>query len=285
MTLVYLIGIATAVLLIFLWVEFVPSLAKGRAAQFLIESEQLAGKKLLGWRGWLSRLDKPTSRWAPGSLLRRSRSDLYFAQLVGKWADWNEVQFTSLRLALALGVFILGLLVYDNLLPSILAALVGWQVPATLLGSVARRVRRRFQSQLPEYIQLVAAQMAAGVSIEEALRRTAQTGSLVGKWMQRVLQMSQGRVIFPQLQKEAQSSNLPDLIGLSVQLEFVRLGTAQQELMTQMANRIAAEFAAGAEQRAEKVGAELVIPMVLFYFLPFIAVILILIGWPILNTL
>jgi len=55
--------------------------------------------------------------------------------------------------------------------------------------------------------------------------------------------------------------------------------------MAQMANRIAAEFSAGAEQRAERVGAELVIPMVLFYFLPFIAVILILIGWPILNTL
>jgi hypothetical protein len=285
MTLVYLIGIATAVLLIFLWVEFVPSLRKGRAAQFLIESEQLAGKKLPGWRGWLSRLDKPTSRWAPGSLLRRSRSDLYFAQLVGKWVDWNEVQFTSLRMALALGVLLLGLVVYDNLLPSVLAALVGWQVPATLLGSVARRVRRHFQSQLPEYIQLVAAQMAAGVSLEEALRRTAQTGSLVGKLMQRVLQMSQGRVIFSQLQKEAQASNLPDLIGLSVQLEFVRQGTAQQELMAQMANRIAAEFSAGAEQRAERVGAELVIPMVLFYFLPFIAVILILIGWPILNTL
>jgi pilus assembly protein TadC len=153
------------------------------------------------------------------------------------------------------------------------------------LGSVARRVRRRFQSQLPEFIQLVAAQMAAGVSLEEALRRTAQTGSLVGKWMQHVLQMSQGRVIFTQLQKEAQASNLPDLIGLSVQLEFVRLGTSQQELMAQMASRIAAEYAAGAEQRAERVGAELVIPMVLFYFLPFIAVILILIGWPILNTL
>ena len=103
--------------------------------------------------------------------------------------------------------------------------------------------------------------------------------------MQRVLQMSQGRVIFSQLQKEAQASNLPDLIGLSVQLEFVRQGTAQQELMAQMANRIAAEFSAGAEQRSERVGAELVIPMVLFYFLPFIAVILILIGWPILNTL
>ena len=285
MTLVYLIGIATAVLLVLIWVEFVPRLRKGEAAQFLIESEKPAEKQLPGWRGWLSRLDKLTSRWAPGSFLRHARSDLYFAQLVGKWVDWDAVQFTSLRVALALGAFILGLVVYDNLLPSALAALVGWQVPATLLGGVARRTRRRFQSQLPEYIQLVAAQMAAGVSLEEALRRTAETGSLVGKWMKHVLQMSQGREVFAQLQIEAQASNLSDLIGLSVQLEFVNKGTAQQELMAQMANRIAAEYSAGAEQRAERVGAELVIPMVLFYFLPFIAVILTLIGWPILNTL
>ena len=164
-------------------------------------------------------------------------------------------------------------------------ALVGWQIPSTLLGSASRRVKRRFQSQLPEFIQLVAAQMAAGVSLEEALRRTSQTGSLAAQWMQHVVQMSQGRVIFTQLQKEAKESGLPDLIGLAMQLEFVRMGTAQQELMAQMANRIADEYTAGAEQRAERVGAELVIPMVLFYFLPFIGIILMLVGWPILQTL
>src|SRR4030042_3209237 len=98
--------------------------------------------------------------------------------------------------------------------------------------------------------------------------------------MRNVLQMSQGQVIFTQLQREPQASCLPDLIGLAVQLEFVRLGTAQQELMGQMAGQIAAEYAASAEQRAERVGGELVIPMVIFYFLPFIALILVLIGWP-----
>ena len=285
MTLVYLIGIATTVLLIVLWVEFVPSLPGGKAAQYLKESDTPAGAQLPGWRGWLSKLDRAASRWAPGSLLRRTKSDLYFAQLVGKWQSWDAVQLTSLRAALAIGALILGLLVYDNLILSAIAALLGWQIPAMLVGGVARRVRRRFQAQLPEFIQLVAAQMAAGVSLEEALRRTAESESLMAKWMHHVLQMSQGRVVFTQLQKEAQASYLPDLIGLSVQLEFVRQGTAQQELMGQMASRIAAEYTSGAEQRAERIGAELVIPMVLFYFLPFIAVILVLIGWPILTTL
>jgi pilus assembly protein TadC len=272
-------------LLIVLWVEFVPSLPSGRAARYIRESDQPADPELPGWRKWLAWLDRPTARWAPGSILRRTKADLYFAQLAGKWHGWDEVQFTSLRVALALGALVFGLLIYDDLIPSVIASLLGWQVPVVLLGGVARRVRRRFQAQLPEFIQLVSAQMAAGVSLEEALRRTAQMDSLAAQWMRHVLQMSQGRVIFTQLQKEAQASNMPDLIGLAVQLEFVRLGTAQQELMAQMANRIAAEYTGGAEQRAERVGAELVIPMVIFYFLPFIAVILALIGWPILATL
>jgi Flp pilus assembly protein TadB len=285
MTLIYLLGLATASLLIVLWVEFVPSLPAGRAARYLRESDQPGESELTGWRRWLSWLDRPMARWAPGSILRRSKSDLYFAQLAGKWHGWDEIQFTSLRVALAMGALVFGLLIYDDLIPSAIAFLLGWQVPVVLLGSVSRRIRRRFQAQLPEFIQLVAAQMAAGVSLEEALRRTAQMDSMAAQWMRHVLQMSQGRVIFNQLQKEAQASNMPDLIGLAVQLEFVRLGTAQQELMAQMANRIAAEYTGGAEQRAERVGAELVIPMVIFYFLPFIAIILALIGWPILATL
>lgn len=284
-TLVILIGLAVTVWLIYLWVEFVPSLPAGKAARYLLESDQPAAPPLPSWRRWLSKLDPAVARWSPGSLIRQTKSNLYFAQLEGKWTGWDPVQVTSLRLALALAALVFGLAVYDSLILSTVAALVGWQVPATLLNSASRRVKRRFQSQLPEFIQLVAAQMAAGVSLEEALRRTSQTGSLAAKWMQHVVQMSQGRVIFTQLQKEAQESGLPDLIGLAIQLEFVRMGTAQQELMAQMANRIADDYAAGAEQRAERVGAELVIPMVLFYFLPFIGVILILIGWPILQTL
>ncbi len=282
---VTLIGIFTSVFLTAIWIEFVPSLPAGKAARFLNESDQAAPAPMPGWRRLLSGLDRLTARWAPSSFLRRAKADLYFAQLEGKWNGWNGVQLTSLRLAAGLGCFVLGLLVYDNLLPAGLAGLLGWVAPGMLVAGTARRVRRRFQAQLPEYIQLVAAQIAAGVSLEEALRRTAQTESLVARWLRQVLQMSQGRVVFTQLQKEAQASYLPDLIGMAVQLEFVRQGTAQQELMSQMAGRIAAEFAAGADQRAERVGAELVIPMVIFYFLPFILIILTLIGWPILATL
>jgi len=121
--------------------------------------------------------------------------------------------------------------------------------------------------------------------MEEALRRTAQAQSLVGKWMRWVLQMAQGRDLIEQMQREAQESHLPELIGMSVQLEFIRRGTVQQELMGQLATSIAADYIGSAEQRAEKVGSELVIPMVVFYFLPFLVTLLAVIGWPIVQNL
>jgi Flp pilus assembly protein TadB len=195
------------------------------------------------------------------------------------------VQFTSLRVALAVAGFGLGMVATAEPVFALVGGLVGFQYPAMSMGGVARRYRRQFIAQLPEFVQLVSAQMSANVSMEEALRRTAQAQSLVGKWMRWVLQMAQGRDLIEQMQREAQESHLTELIGMSVQLEFIRRGTAQQELMGQLATSIAADYIGSAEQRAEKVGSELVIPMVVFYFLPFLVTLLAVIGWPIVQNL
>jgi len=66
-----------------------------------------------------------------------------------------------------------------------------------------------------------------------------------------------------------------------VQLSFIKRGTAQQELMGQLAISIASEYIGQAEQRAEKLGSELVVPMVVFYFIPFLATIMVVIGYPV----
>ena len=66
--------------------------------------------------------------------------------------------------------------------------------------------------------------------------------------MRKVLQMAQGRDLIEQMQREAQESQLPELIGMAVQLEFIRRGTAQQELMGQLATSIAADYIGNAEQ-------------------------------------
>jgi len=279
--LVYLIGIATFALIMLLTVEFVPSSPAGRLADTLTPGQV----ELTGWRRSLAFLDKPVSRWTPIRFLQKAKADLYWAHLVGKWTGWNDVQFLSLRFAAGVGGFVIGSLVFNALPVALIAGFIAFQYPAMSLNGVARRTRRRFQAQLPEFIQLVSAQMSAGVSMEEALNRTAQAQSLVGKWMRYVIQMAQGRGLIEQMQREAQESLMPELIGMAVQLDFIRKGTAQQQLMGQLAMSIAADYIGGAEQRAEKVGSELVIPMVIFYFLPFMVTLLAVIGWPIFTNM
>ena len=279
--LVYLIGIATFALIMLLTVEFVPSSPAGRLADTLTPGQV----ELTGWRKSLAFLDKPISRWTPIRFLQKAKADLYWAHLVGKWIGWNDVQFLSLRFAAGVGGFVIGSLVFNALPVALVAGFIAFQFPAMSLNGVARRTRRQFQAQLPEFIQLVSAQMSAGVSMEEALNRTAQAQSLVGKWMRYVIQMAQGRGLIEQMQREAQESLMPELIGMAVQLDFIRKGTAQQQLMGQLAMSIAADYIGGAEQRAEKVGSELVIPMVIFYFLPFMVTLLVVIGWPIFTNM
>jgi Flp pilus assembly protein TadB len=280
--LIPLIGIGVFALITYLTLELVPSAPTGRLAATLTPAD---GVVLTGWRKSLSVLDKPVSKWSPAGFIRNVRSDLYWAQLAGKWMDWNEVQLISLRVAAGVTGLVVGTIVFGEATLAVVVGMIGFQYPAMAVGGIARRTRRQFTAQLPEYVQLVSAQMSANVSMEEALRRTAQAQSLVGKWMRRVLQMAQGRDLVEQMQREAQDSQLPELVGMAVQLEFIRRGTAQQELMGQMATSIAADYIGTAEQRAEKIGSELVIPMVIFYFLPFMVTLLIVIGWPIVQNL
>ncbi|MRR29705.1 hypothetical protein EG834_05130 [bacterium] len=280
--LIPLIGIGVFALIIYLTLELAPTAPTGRLAETLTPADGVA---LTGWRRSLSVLDKPVSKWSPAGFVRKARADLYWAQLAGKWTDWNEVQFISLRVAVAIGGAIVGTVVFGEPVLMVVVALIGFKYPSMAMGGIARRVRRQFTAQLPEYVQLVSAQMSANVSMEEALRRTSQAQSLAGKWMRKVLQMAQGRDLVEQMQREAQESQLPELIGMAVQLEFIRRGTAQQELMGQLATSIAADYIGNAEQRAEKIGSELVIPMVIFYFLPFMVTLLIVIGWPIVQNL
>lgn len=280
--LVYLIGIGVFALIIYLTLELAPAAPTGRLAETLTPSD---GVVLSGWRRSLSVLDKPVSKWTPAGFVRGVRADLYWAHVAEKWTAWNAVQLVSLRVALAIAGFVVGGIVFSEPILALVVGLIGFQFPAMSLGGMARRTRRQFTAQLPEYVQLVSAQMSANVSMEEALRRTSQAQSLVGKWMRQVLQMAQGRDLIEQMQREAQDSQLPELIGMAVQLEFIRRGTAQQELMGQLATSIAADYIGNAEQRAEKIGSELVIPMVIFYFLPFMVTLLMVIGYPIMQNL
>jgi Flp pilus assembly protein TadB len=265
--------------------EYPPVLRRGRAAQIISQSSEVAEKETDLLRRILHPFEKPFSRFLRPGMFRKTSFDLYWAQQSGHWRGWTSAQiFTLCILAVAAGLAF-GLVFFRSPGVALGLAFISFQVPASLLRSPARRTVRQFQGQLAEYLQLTSAQMSAGVSMEEAFRRTARSESLPARWMRQVLQMSQGRSWLGQLQREAALSQLPELISLGVQLVFIQRGTAQEQLMGQLSAQLAADAVADAEKRAEKIGAELVIPMVLFYFLPFLVSLMAVIAWPVIQGL
>ena len=282
--LIYAVGIAITLFIVYTLVEFVWERAPHGALSDAFTPADAAAK-LGGIRGAISPLYKPVEKYAPPALLRKIHADLYWAQMGGKWLGWSPVQFIALQIAVVTATLVIGMGLYRDLVFTAIAALLAWNLPGILVGGVARRARRNFMSQLPEFIQLVAAQMAANVSMDQAIRRVSKAPSLVGEWMRMVIQASQGRDLIEQIQREALEALMPELIGMGVQLGFIRRGTAQQELMGQLATSIAAEYIGQSEARAEKLGSELVVPMVLFYFVPFLITILVVIGYPVMVGL
>jgi Flp pilus assembly protein TadB len=281
--LVYLVGFLVTAFIIYLLVEVVFT---GAPKGALADAHTMAGgNRTSRLQQALSPLGVPVRKYAPTIFLRKSAADLYWAQMMDKWIGWNAVQFVALRLVAGLGGFVFGLFTTQELLVSAILAFAGWSYPSMSVNGVARKARRVFVSQLPEFIQLVSAQMAAGVSMEESISRVSKSPGMVAGWMREVIRQAQGRDLIEQIQREAQESLMPELIGMSIQLAFIKKGTAQQELMGQLAMSIAADYIGGAERRAEKLGSEMIVPMILFYFVPFLVMLLTVLLYPVITNL
>jgi hypothetical protein len=283
--LILLPGVFVTLLLLVLGLEHSPLMRKGKAARIVGECSAEGLNSPGGFQKTLHPFEGAVARFVRPQFLKRCAFDLYWAQESGDWSGWTVLQWITLRVITSILGLVVGLLFLHSPLMAVGAGWVAGQAAASRVSTAARKTRRQFLSQLPEYIQLTTAQMAAGISLEEALKRTSRTESLPARWMRKVIQMSQGRSLLVQLQREAEESQLPELVSLGVQLGFIQRGTAQEQLMGQLAAQIAADSIGAAELRAEKIGAELVIPMVLFYFLPFLISLMTIIAWPIIDGL
>jgi len=152
-------------------------------------------------------------------------------------------------------------------------------------------VRRRFLRELPDAAQNLALLAAVGVSVGEALRRLAGGQGLVSTWVRGTLALAAGQQLFSPseaekgfLRKRAEESRLPALINLAVQLDLVqRSGTSAGQLLGDLATNVAQAYESEMAERAEKLGATLVFPTMIFYFIPYIVAILAPVAFSILR--
>jgi Flp pilus assembly protein TadB len=243
---------------------------------------------------WLAALGARLLPFTPAGYVRALRADLYWLRFREdpQWGARSADEILARQLLLALVLALALDTVLDSALGLALGALLGWRLAVSSLHGRGARLRRQVEAELPEVLHLMAAQAAGGASLEAILRRIARGPSLVSDWLAGVLRASQGRELVGtspqtagQLYAAALESGHPALITLAIQLSFVQRGVQAPELLGSLAGQFADSYLGAAEVRAEQLANTLGMYTALFYFFPFLFVILTVISLPIARSL
>lgn len=177
---------------------------------------------------------------------------------------------------------------------AVVLAVVGAIYPFVRLRSQANRVRRQVERALPELTALMAAEMAAGNPPDRALERAGEWGGPLAVLVAQAVAQARakGRPLFGRgnlpgvLLEVVDAYGLPSLRAFASQVDLAaRKGAAGPELMESLARMLVLEYKEQALRQAEKLDSRLAVPSVLFFFLPFLFLILTPLLMPVLAVL
>ena len=156
-------------------------------------------------------------------------------------------------------------------------------IPFMQLRGRANDVKKQVKRLLPETATVIAAEMDAGSTAAQAIGRTAELPGPLGVILSdAVAQATQSaRSMFSHgsnagiLMEILSKWELPELTRFAMQLNRVaEKGVDAPRIMTDIARGLAREYRSHVQQTAANMDTELLAPMTLFFFLPFVVVIL-----------
>ena len=238
------------------------------------------------WRAMLLPFNQLATRLPP-QIIGRTDVQLYWAQFQGQWIGWTPVEWWGLRIALMLVGVLIGMYAGGG------DPLLGFGVPVLIflylgskLSTPAEKAMRQLQRELPEVAQTLALLITVGKDESTALQLAAKGKGLVHRWIRYVLATRPTDV--PLLKKrtagaahgyfleEAIKSGMPALVNFATQFEFFKTaGKGEALLMGTLADTVAADYEAQVMARAEALENKLVLPIALFFFVPYMAGLLI----------
>lgn len=217
-----------------------------------------------------------------GISLKTWKVMLDWAQLGDAYKSWSVggIFFRGVALAAVLVVYLIFLPAptYVWLFVPILAFL-----PMVMVRGKADDTKRKVKRLLPETVTVIAAEMDAGSTAAQALSRSAELPSPFGRILNRVVSKAtqEGRSIFSHgsntgvLLEEMEHYNMQELTRFALQIDRVASkGVDAPKVMVDIARGLAREYRSHVQQTAANMDIELLFPMTLFFFLPFLVVIL-----------
>jgi Flp pilus assembly protein TadB len=217
----------------------------------------------------------------PVTALSTWQSHFEWAQRGGHYEgqSFGWVVFMALACGLAGGVVLL-------IKPAPVAFIVPvltFIFPFLGLRTRANQVRRQAERAIPEAATLIAAELASGVSVDQAVERATQLPgpltALLGSALEKTTDT--GRPLFSRadvqgtLKESCQAAGLPVLLAFATQLDLVaEKGVAGSTLMSEIARSLAREYRERVVKDVETLDNRLTQAVALFYFAPEILLIL-----------
>jgi Flp pilus assembly protein TadB len=231
-------------------------------------------------------------RFAPAGRRRGLKNLLYWAHQMGTWRMWDEGSFMALMLVGGAAGFTLAIVQHAGPLILVVFIAIGALLPYTLMKGKAGEAQRTIRRQLPEVVQLIAMEAGSGSSMTEALERASQGRNLTSRWLRETLRSAHGRSLYSRdghkgvLYERSAESGLPELVALALDIDFAHeQGYGARENLSRMALRTADEFLAEMHKKASELESRLVIPAVMFFFIPFLIAVLAPIAIPLVQSL
>lgn len=210
------------------------------------------------------------------------KATLYWAHINGKYSNWTTggmlLRGIAGALFIAIVILVLGLPIFAWLLiPMAIFA------PYIMVNSSAEEARKLVTRLLPETATVIAAEMDAGGTAAQAIGRAAELPGPLGRILSAAVSQSRqsDRAMFSRaaskgiLMEELGKLNLAELSRFANQLDRVAAkGVDAPRIMIEIAKGLAREYKSQVQQTASNMDTELIMPMTLFFFLPFIVAIM-----------
>jgi Flp pilus assembly protein TadB len=210
------------------------------------------------------------------------KTSLFWANISGEYKTWTVGGMLARGLAAAIAVV---LLIFLFGLPIFTWLMVPFAVfmPYLLVNGKANETKKLVKRLLPETATVIAAEMDAGSTAGQAVSRAGELpgplGAVINNAVSRARQSE--RAMFSRgaskgiLMEELSKHDLPELSRFAMQLDRVAAkGVDAPRIMVEIARGLAREYRSQIQQTASNMENELLIPMTLFFFLPFIVSIL-----------
>jgi len=256
------------------------------ASQFRVEKS--TGKRVRemvgsGENSLFERSGKKLTERMKTGFLKSWESSLYWAQVSGDFSHWSVGGILARGLAAATAVIVLILLFKLPYFSWLLVPLAIF-LPYLLINGKANETKKLVKRLLPETATVIAAEMDAGSTAGQAVSRAGELPGPLGKVINDAVSQSRQseRAMFSRgsskgiLMEMLGRHELPELSRFAMQLDRVAAkGVDAPRIMVEIARGLAREYKSQVQQTASNMDNELLIPMTLFFFLPFIVSILV----------